>query len=187
VKLFLTTVLLLSSLSAFADKHGHHGHEGHKKGMGAHEHGSLTLEVAVDGKQINIEIEAPAESFLGFEYIAQTEKEKAAYARAETLWTKELLTKLFITDAALGCTLGETSFKQVLEEHADTKEKNKKSGQHSEIQASAVVNCQKDLKGQSATVAFKKEFTKIKKMALDLAGSETKTIQIKKASEVIKL
>lgn len=187
MKFFLTTLLLFTSLSAFADKHGHHGHEGHKKGMGAHEHGSFTLEVAVEGKQINIEVESPAESFLGFEYVAQTEKEKAAYFKAETLWTKDLLTKLFITDAALGCTLGETSFKQVLEEHADTKEKNKKSGQHSEIQASAVVNCQKDLKGQSATVAFKKEFTKIKKMTVDLAGSETKKIQIKKATEVIKL
>ena len=184
MKLLLLTLLLMSSLSVYADKHGH---EGHKKGMGAHEHGSLTLEVAVEGKQINIEIEAPAESFLGFEYAPQTEKERAAFTKAETLWTKELLTKLFIPDAALGCTLGEASFKQVLEEHAETKEKNKKSGQHSEVQASAVITCLKDLKGQSATIAFKKEFTKIKKMAVDLAGSDTKTIQIKKATEVIKL
>lgn len=184
MKLFLSTVLLLTSVSAFADKHGH---EGHKKGMGAHEHGSLTLEVAVEGKQINIEIEAPAESFLGFEYIPKTAKEKAAYTKAETLWNKELLTKLFITDISLGCSIGESSFKQVLEEQTETKEKAKKSGQHSEIQASAIINCQKELKGQSVSVAFKKEFTKIKRMALDLAGSETKTIQIKKVSEVITL
>ncbi len=186
MKLFLSTIFLLTSLSAFADKHGH---DGHKKGMGAHEHGSLTLEVAVEGKQINIEIEAPAESFIGFEYVAKTEKEKAAFAKAETLWTKDLLTKLFIIDASIGCSLAETSFKQVAEEHADShnKEKKKHSGEHSEIHASAIVNCQKDLKGQTASIAFKKEFTKIKKMTVDLAGSETKTIQIKKAVEVIKL
>jgi hypothetical protein len=166
---YLSLLCILVSLQAFAEKKEHHA------GMSAHEHGTLTLEVAVEGKKIDIEIEAPAENFLGFEYAPKTEKDKKIFSSAETLWNKDLITKLFDLDKYLGCKLISSSFNQVMD------------GSHSEIQAKAEILCNVELKGKSAIINFKKYFSHIKNLSVALVSSETKTIKITKSSEVIKL
>lgn len=177
-KLTLALALILSTQS-FANEH--HGH-----GLGAHEHGSIKLEVAVEGKQIELDIDGPAESFLGFEYKPKTEKEKKAFKDAQELWTKNLLTKILVLDAKLGCSLGEVKFEQEIDN--DHHEKGKKeAGVHSDIEAEAKINCAQDPKGSMATLSLKKHFPHIKKLQIDLVGSETKTINVTKDVEQFKL
>jgi hypothetical protein len=168
---FVLSALLLSSV-AIADHH-------HGKGLGAHEHGATKLGMAVDGKTIELELDGPAESFFGFEYTPSTAKEKKAFSNAESLWTKDLLTKLFVLDKKLGCTSAEVSFKQEI----DDKE-TKKSGIHSDVEAAAKIVCTQDLKGQIVIVSVKKNYPHIKKLSIDLIGSEMKTIDAKAVEEV---
>ena len=160
-------------------------HEHHSKGLCAHEHGAIKLEIAVEGKTIEIDLDGPAESFIGFEYKPTTEKEKKTFNDAESLWTKDLLTKLFVLDKKLGCMSSEVTFKQENEEDK-SKDAKKESGIHSEIEAKAKITCAQDLKGQKVLVSVKKHYPHIRKLTLDLVGSETKSIEAK-ATEEIKL
>ena len=177
-KISLLFSFLVFSTTTLANEHG--------KGVGAHEHGSIKLEVAVEGKIIELDIDGPAESFVGFEYSPKTAKEKKTWADAESLWNKDLLTKLFILDKKLGCTSSEVSFKQEVDEEGHKASK-KEAGVHSDVEAKAKITCAQDLKGQSLTVGLKKHFPHIKKLTIDLVGSETKTIDVKRSLETIKL
>lgn len=144
--------------------------------MGAHVHGEIKIEMAVEGKKLEISIDGPAESFVGFEYSPKTAEEKKAWTRAENLWKKELLSKLFILDKSLGCVVTNASFKQEVE-----------STSHSDIEAEAEITCSKDLSNQDMIVAVKKHYSKIHKLSVVLVSQEAKTIAIKSNEQLIKL
>lgn len=171
----ITSLLLLSliSTSTFADNHKHHKQK-------SHEHGSAKLEIAVEGNVIDIDLESPAESILGFEHAPKSDAEKMAYATAENKWKKNLMSDLFVLDKSLECMETENSFKQEMEDHG------KKSGTHSEIEAEVKITCKKDPKGQFLTVNLRKHFPKMKKLKIDIVGSTTSSVQAKEI-EVIKL
>lgn len=171
----ILSVFLMSTLIKAEDKSHQHGHHGHSKNLGAHEHGAIKLEIGVIGKIIELDLDGPAESFLGFEYTPKSKKEKNTFKEAETLWTKDLLTKLFIFDKKLECSSSEASFIQDF-----------KSGVHSNIEAKAKIICNKDLLSQSLLVSVKKYFPHVKKLSIDVVGSETKSYN-SRAIEEIKL
>ena len=52
---------------------------------GAHEHGAAELLLSSEGKDVQITLNAPAQSLVGFETAAVTEEQKAAVARAEAI------------------------------------------------------------------------------------------------------
>lgn len=175
-KMSLVITLLIMSSTVFAEHHNH------AKGLGAHEHGSIELDIGVEGKVIGIEIDGPSESFLGFEYKPVTAKEKKTFKDAEALWNKDLLTKLFVLDKKLGCTSSEIKFEQELDDHG--KNEKKEAGVHSDIAAKAKITCVQDLKGQTLTVNVKKHFAKIKKLTIDLVATETKKIEASNSQEI---
>lgn len=176
--LLLTSALLLST-NTFADHHG---------SLGAHEHGHVKLSVAVEGKVMDIDMDAPAESFLGFEYLPKSAAEKKTFSDSEALWSKNLLS-LFTLDKSLSCTVSGATFKQVVEEHEEKPAKGhkKEAGVHSDIEAQAKITCNADLKGKMVAISVKKSFPKIKELKLDLIGTETKSIDMKKPVENVKL
>lgn len=141
----------------------------------AHEHGSLILEAAVEGKSATFSIDGPAETFLGFEYAPKINKEKKILEDAKALWVSKFF-DLVAFDKALGCKLSEGKFLQVIEKEA--KAHKKEEGVHSDIEASIKVTCAKDLKAAKITVNLKKHFKNIKKLKMDLIGNETKSIDI---------
>jgi hypothetical protein len=73
--------------------------------LGAHEHGRGTLDIALEGSRLSMELEAPGADIVGFEHAANTEKQKAALAAAE----KQLAAAgtLFQLPPAAGCVLKE--------------------------------------------------------------------------------
>ena len=182
--LFFSIFLIITSLRA-EDKSDHHSHHGHAKGLGAHEHGAIKLEIAVTDKMIEIDLDGPSESFIGFEYTPTSEKEKKIFKDAESLWTKELLTKLFVLDKSLGCTSSAVSFKQEINKNTSN-DKKKNSGIHSEIEAKATITCNQNLSGKSIFVSVKMYYPGIKKLSIDIIGNKTMSIKAK-ATEEIKL
>lgn len=63
---FWLVVLWLAGLPALA-------HE-----PGAHVHGTASLQVAIDGANLTLNLESPLDNLLGFEHAPRTEKQKAA-------------------------------------------------------------------------------------------------------------
>ena len=50
---------------------------------GAHEHGRGTLNIALEGTRLTMELEAPGADIVGFEHKAKTQKQTTAVEKAE--------------------------------------------------------------------------------------------------------
>lgn len=164
MKMLMSLFLILLSINSFAEVSLH-----------AHEHGSIRLETAVEGKTVNFSVDGPSESFLGFEYLPKTVKDKKVFEYAKNLWTKNFL-NLISFERSVQCKITESSFEQKFDEH------DKKNESHSDIEASSKLNCNRDLKGIKIIVNMKKYFKNIKKLKMDIIGNETKTIDINSES-----
>jgi hypothetical protein len=86
-----------------------------RREAGVHEHGAGELSVALDGNDLEISLEGPADNFVGFEYAPRTAAERKALADAEA--TLRAPDRLFVLPAAAGCRLQSAT---VEAPHADT-------------------------------------------------------------------
>lgn len=166
----LVSLSILCSVTAFGQHNEHH------TALGSHEHGSVKMSMAIDGKKVEIDLEGPSESFLGFEHKAKSKSDLQALQRAKELWNAEILTKIVMLDSKLDCKIDSTSFEQT-----------QPAGEHSEIEASAQFTCAMDLKGSDMKIGLKDKFPKIKKLKLEIIGAQSKVLDIKKAIEHVKL
>jgi len=87
---------------------------------GAHVHGKGTLNIAIEGAKLEIELEAPGADIVGFETVAKGDQQKATLDKAKTQLADAL--KLFGLPAAAGCKLE----KATVETHADDHDHNEK-------------------------------------------------------------
>lgn len=94
--------------------HGAAAGSGHRQ-LGAHEHGSGILNVAVEGDRVSLELAAPAADIIGFEHAPQTDQQKAEHSRAGDK-LKAGLDLLRLTPQA-GCELVEYEIDYVSEAH----------------------------------------------------------------------
>lgn len=121
-----------------------HEHEEEHGSLGKHEHGVASLNVALDGQTLEIQLESPAMNLVGFEHAASsaTDKAKVAAARAQL----EQPAILFNLPAAAGCTLAEMALHSPLfgepaheHEHADTEHEH--SHEHADVDADYRFDC----------------------------------------------
>jgi len=91
--------------------------------LGAHEHGRGTLNMAVEGSRVSLELEAPGADIVGFEHSARTARQKAALKQAK----QQLLApqSLFKFPSAAGCVVAEASVDLESGEHEHEHEKEK--------------------------------------------------------------
>ena len=80
-----------------------HAAEAEQRQLGAHEHGHGKLNIAVEDKRVQMELEVPGADIVGFEHMATTPEEKAQVAQAEEQLKDAL--KQFVLPAAASCTL----------------------------------------------------------------------------------
>lgn len=73
--------------------------------LGAHEHGRGTLNIAVEGNKVSMELEVPGVDIVGFEHAAKTRPEKGAVEQARTQLMAPLA--LFKLPAAANCRVTE--------------------------------------------------------------------------------
>ena len=79
--------------------------------LGSHEHGLGTLNIAVEGKLIYMELEAPGADIVGFEHPAKSAEDKAAIAKAKATLSKAA--KVMVLPKAAGCDLERVSVELV--------------------------------------------------------------------------
>ncbi len=96
--------LLLAGLSAgifiSMNIHAEKGHDEHRE-HGSHTHGVTQLNIALEGKQLLIEIESPAANIVGFEHMPKTSADKSTLEAA--ISNLEKPSELFVTDSRAGC------------------------------------------------------------------------------------
>ncbi|BCR23191.1 MULTISPECIES: DUF2796 domain-containing protein [Pseudomonadaceae] len=75
-------LLPLHAAQAANHEHSHaHAHEEHAS-LDAHEHGVASLNVALDGQTLEIQLQSPAMNLVGFEHEAKSDADKAKVAAA---------------------------------------------------------------------------------------------------------
>lgn len=109
----MKAVTLLLAAAAFGAQANHDEHESHSHG--AHEHGHGHLNLVLDGNQLMIELQAPAADLVGFEHAANTDEEKAQYAKAVARLQQP--DTLFRFDPAAGCKLTQQELQTAKEDH----------------------------------------------------------------------
>jgi hypothetical protein len=92
-------------------------HAEERRELGAHEHGHAKLNLAIDGAELAMEIEAPGMDILGFEHPAEAEQDKAAVEAAKATLADPLT--LFVPSAAAGCRVVKATVTLLEEEHED--------------------------------------------------------------------
>lgn len=125
------------------------------RGLGAHEHGSGTLNIAIEDDSIAMELEAPGADIVGFEYAARSATDRATVDSAISDLARPL--DLFVLPAAAGCTviearialIGEDEHDHAEADHHDHEEDehhaedahDEAEAEHTEFQAQYLMTC----------------------------------------------
>ena len=128
-------VPLAIAAGAFAaEKHDHdHGHnDDDRRQHGAHVHGIAALNLALEGKEVHVELDSPAANIVGFEHAPSSEADHAALDKAVA--TLKDGDALFRFNPEAGCRMEKAEVISVLldEEHHghDDEHGHKEKGSH---------------------------------------------------------
>ncbi len=138
----------------------------------AHDHGHAALSIVSEGNSLSLELESPAESIVGFEHTAKTEKEKRAVAEAQAK-----IDRLVVLKPELGCTKEQGSLEIEQEKHSS----------HSDIEIKLSYKCQKPLAGSTVEIRLLNEFPKLKSVKTQVIGDKPRGLSITKASQAVDL
>lgn len=165
--LLLALPFALMPLSvALASDHDH-AHDSLDK----HEHGLATLNVAVEGNKLEIELESPSMNIVGFEHAANSPADKATAASARTVLENPLA--LFALPAAANCVVHEVEVESPLfgNDDADEMHTDAKGDAHSDIDADYELTCSKPEALSSLSLApLFKQFPGTTKIEVQLIG-----------------
>jgi hypothetical protein len=108
--------------------------------LGPHQHGHGSLEIAVEGNRVTLELEAPGADIAGFEHDASTPEQKAVLEKAKATLADPLA--LFKLPAAAGCKVTEAKVEIEREHDHDAKDHAKAdSAAHSDFDAEYTLEC----------------------------------------------
>lgn len=137
------------------------------KDLGAHVHGAVNLDIAVEKNEVLFMLSGPAESFLGFEYRAKTAKEKALVGKVKNEW-KNGFPQYFGKKVMSDCKIKRVKWEQ---EFAGPK--------HSSVFAEGLLSCKSQIAKRKLTVSLKSQFKRIQVIKVQLLG-EAGQIMVKK-------
>lgn len=164
----LLFALPLALLPLFASAHEHE-HEREHGSLGAHEHGVGSLNVALDGQTLELDLDSPSINIVGFEHVASTEAEKANVAAVRAQLENPLA--LFNVPKAGHCTVEQKTLKSPLFEADSEQGAAKTEHAHSDIEAHYVFTCSQPDALKSLDLApFFSTFPATQKIKVQLIG-----------------
>jgi hypothetical protein len=115
--------------------------------LGAHEHGRGTLNIAVEGNKVSMELEVPGMDILGFEHEAKSRNDKTTLEKARQKLSAPLL--LFKLPLSAGCQVTEAKVEVETGEHdhadqeklGDAAKSTEKEQHHSEFHNMYSLEC----------------------------------------------
>ncbi|GIZ11684.1 DUF2796 domain-containing protein [Pseudomonas sp. NCCP-436] len=155
-------------LPLIAQAHDHaHEHAEHGS-LGAHEHGVANLNIALDGKQLEVQLESPAMNLIGFEHAARSEADKAQLENARRELEKPLTLFALSSNNCRNTRIELHSplFYEGVHEHHHS---HGHDDEHSEIHAHYQFECTNELKQLSLAELFKR-FPATEKVQVQLIG-----------------
>lgn len=116
--LIASTILALATVNASAES---------KRQMAAHQHGHGTLNLAVEGQTLQMELEVPGADIVGFEHATKSAGDQAKVKAAKKKLSEPLA--LFALPAAAGCKIASSSV--MVEGEKETKGSDHDAHRHS--------------------------------------------------------
>lgn len=169
-------LLAVALLPLAAQAHDEHEHGS----LGKHEHGVAQLNVALDGKTLELEMDSPAMNFVGFEHAASSDADKATVARAQAQLKQPL--QLLNLPASAQCSVQSVELSSPLfgdapkaedhdHEHADGDHDEHEGHQHADIDAHYQLTCAQPQELASLDFApLFKRFPATQKIQVQLIG-----------------
>ena len=148
---------------------GDHDHD--HDSLDKHEHGASSINIALEGNKLEIELESPAMNIVGFEHAAKSAQDKATLASARAQLENPLT--LFALPAAAQCVVAKVEVESPLFGNDDHDHDHHGHGDeaHSDIDADYELTCRKPeaLDALSLAPLFK-AFPGTTKIAVQLIG-----------------
>ena len=141
----------------------------------AHEHGVSELKIALDGKLLQITLEAPGADIVGFEHAAENDAQKAQVKSALSTLKDPL--KIFVFPKAAGCSVSasEAAFKteHEEEEHHDKKHHEGEDDDegHAEFHVSYSLSCTSPVYLSTIGLKFFDLFSDAKELEVEAASN----------------
>ncbi|MDX1540867.1 MAG: DUF2796 domain-containing protein [Geminicoccaceae bacterium] len=147
------------------------------RGLGAHEHGHSTLNIAIEGERVLMELDAPGMDIVGFEHAATSDADQAAIARAEETLADPM--KLFVMPAAARCTV-ETADVALAgdrrDDHADEAEHAEDESEgHTEFHAEYTLGCANPEALETIRFAFFEKFAGAEEVEVNVISERGQT------------
>ncbi len=187
-------LLALVLLPFAAQAHDDHDHDHAHGSLGKHEHGVAQLNVALDGKTLELELDSPAMNLVGFEHAASTDADKAPWPSRAQL---EKPLELFALPVTAGCSVASQELRSPLfGDKAPAHAHKEKAGHehehehgHADIHAHYQLSCEKPELLKLLTLAeFFKRFPATQKIQVQLIGPDgQKGADLAPASAELKL
>lgn len=154
--------------------------------LGAHAHGTGKLNIAIERRTVEIELEAPGSDIVGFEHAATTPEQKKAIAEARALLAKPLA--LFKPPEAAGCKVASSRVRLVGGDHGHAhghshghgKSKGGKSADpHSEFEATYTLTCGKPDQLDVLELDYFKSFPRAEALDIVIVGAKGQQLKQK--------
>ena len=156
------------------------GAEEKHRQLDAHEHGHGSFNIAIEGKRVSMELEAPGADIVGFEHKATTDDQKASVVNAEKM-LKQISNVVGLPGAA-GCQIQKASVELHIEEaddHDEHKHEHAKKGaekeeqSHSEFHAEYELTCASPEKLVELTFPYFKNFKGAEELEVSIVGPKS--------------
>ncbi|HSC85041.1 MAG TPA: DUF2796 domain-containing protein [Pseudomonas sp.] len=151
-----------------------HEHEEEHGSLGAHEHGVASLNVALDGSSLEIQLESPAMNIVGFEHAANSAADQDKVASAKARLQQPL--GLFSLPAAAACRvtrqeLHSPLFGGATHEHEQAEAAHEHDHEHSDVDADYALTCSHPEQLLSLDLdQFFQQFPATEKLTVQLIG-----------------
>lgn len=140
------------------------GFSAHAHSNKAHVHGNATMQVVVDGQHIEIDLQSPLDSLVGFEHAPRTEKQKQAIKAVEERFAAPAA--LFVPSAEAKCTAEPAALTMPFKSES-TAAKNDKDA-HSDLEAVIRFQCEQPAELKGMEVKLFGAFTRLHRLDVQM-------------------
>ncbi len=151
-----------------------------KRHAEAHVHGVAEINIVVEGKKVTVEFRTPAEGLMGFEHEARTDTERKKRDAAMKI-INDRFQELVVLDKKNGCKAqggkafierGEARDSHDKQQGAEDR---KKGGEHSEVQATHLFECDRSPVGTKVSFGVSKLFPEIHEIKVQVLSDAKQT------------
>lgn len=161
----LSTHLLRVAIACSALTAGSLHAQGHSHA--AHQHGKVSVDIAIEREQLTLQLDTPLDNLLGFERAPRTAAERhAAQAAVATLRAADGWLRI---DPRAGCKLADVALESAALGLGDTAGATG-AGEHAELEASYTFRCTDTTQAASLELGLADAFKRIRSVEVQIVG-----------------